>query len=376
MIIFASLVIAVLAGYVILSAIVPLSASVVTKLVLSVVAAVICGKYFIFCLFGGTLSMPWLSRGAQIVYEVCFGAVLCFVFFLLLVDVISITLWLIEKVSGTELPSIKNNWSIGLLFVISLVLSIYGCYEALRVPDVRAETISVKNLPSQLKGLKIALLGDLHVGPIQGREWVTEIVDKTNALNPDIILMVGDYVDGPVEKVLPELEPLKTLKAQYGVIAVTGNHEYFSGYTQWMNALRTLGITVLENQHVVIDKDGTKLVIGGTTDLVAGRLGLPMPDVPKTFEGAPSDTLRIVLCHQPKSTMGEEQYFDLQLSGHTHGGHTFFLYPLVYLFNNGLVGGAYEREEASYYVTRGSGLWNGYSQRIGVQSEITLLTLE
>lgn len=189
-------------------------------------------------------------------------------------------------------------------------------------------------------------------------------------------MVTGDFIDGRVQKLLPELEPLKHLKSKHGVYAVSGNHEYYSVYQEWMAALPTLGIKILRNGSDVLTKDGASLVVGGTTDLGASRFGEEAPNVEKTFSGTSPEDFRILLAHQPKTGSLTKEKFDLQLSGHTHGGHIFFMYPLLAYFNDGLVSGFYDRGEKKVYVTNGSGLWNGFTMRVGVPSEITLITLE
>lgn len=133
---------------------------------------------------------------------------------------------------------------------------------------------------------------------------------------------------------------------------------------------------MLENDSAVLVKDGTPLVIGGTTDFGASRFNMLPPDLQRTFEGTPAGAVRILMTHQPKTTYRSNERFELQLSGHTHGGHLLFMYPLVGYFNDGLVFGLYERNGKQIYVNRGTGLWNGFSMRLGVPSEISLIKLE
>ncbi len=362
--------------YVVLSGIVPLHCSLAFKAFLVLVVLAIACKYWVYTLGGGTLGIPNMSRRAMLVYEAAFGAFVCFIFFLLMKDSCTLILWLVEKFQGKTLPSLNTNAFIGACAALSVLMGAYGCHQAIKVPEVRQETIEIRDLPRQWRGTKVALLSDLHIGAVQGREWLSEIVEKTNAFNPEIVFIAGDFIDGSVQRLGPELEPLTHLKAKYGVYAIPGNHEYYYGYDSWMLFLKTLGITMLENESVAIDKGGAQLVIGGTTDPASARFGLEEPDLEKTFANAPQGALRILMTHQPKTPVGSGVSFDLQLSGHTHGGHMFFLYPLIALFNDGFVSGAYRLEDKTVYVSRGSGLWNGFSQRIGVPSEITEITLE
>ncbi len=366
-----------LAAYAIGSGVLPLHCSWILKLVL---AAIVLGgalKFVVEMVNGGTLAVPGISKSGQIFYEAYFGAFAFYVFLLLVKDIVSLIFWIVRKFGVDISFSLNNNALLATIGVLAVLGGIYGCWQALKVPDVREETVHIKNLPKAWQGTKIAILADLHVGPIQDSKWTSEIVERTNKANPDIVLIAGDFVDGPVSRMFSAIEPIKNLKAKYGVYGIPGNHEYYNGYYSWLRAYRELGVTMLENQSVVLNKDGDELVIGGTTDLAAGRFGhMQPPDIPKTFAGTPANAPKILLTHQPKAGIGSETYFDLQVSGHTHGGHTFYLYPIIWLVNDGLVAGLYNRGDAQVYVSRGSGLWNGYSQRIGIPSEITVMTLE
>ena len=133
---------------------------------------------------------------------------------------------------------------------------------------------------------------------------------------------------------------------------------------------------MLENKSAVLTKDGADLVIGGTTDFGASRFKMTSPDISQTFAETPENAVRILMTHQPKTSYRSKERFELQLSGHTHGGHLLFLYPLIGYFNDGLVFGLYQRGSRQIYVNRGTGLWNGFSMRLGVPSEISLITLE
>ena len=326
----------ILAVYVVCSGVLPLKIHWFWKLLSAAVIFLISMKYMVYTMNGGTFFEPGVKTGFS---------------FNRLVFIVPI-------------------------FIVSVAGGFWGMYEGIKVPEVKTETIVFKNLPAQWKGTTIALLSDLHVGPVQRKEWLSEIVKRTNDLNPDIVMITGDFIDGRVQKLLPELEPLKHLKSKYGVYAVPGNHEYYSVYREWMAALPTLGIKVLRNGSDVLTKDGASLVVGGTTDLGASRFGEEPPNVERTFSGTSPEDFRILLAHQPKTGSLTKEKFDLQLSGHTHGGHIFFMYPLLAYFNDGLVSGFYDRGERKVYVTNGSGLWNGFTMRVGVPSEITFITLE
>lgn len=361
--------------YVSLSGICPLKVSRWLKLLYMVFIFSVALKYQFYTMGSGTFLQPAVPRNVLLVFEALYGALIVFAFILVIKDLSSLALWLLKKMGVDTSLSLNQNPVLLTIAVVSLLAGIWGTWESIRVPDVKKITITIKNLPDKWKGAKIVQLSDLHIGLVQGADWLNEVVKKTNALNPDLILITGDFVDGTVQKILPEVQPLRDLKARYGVYGVPGNHEYYSGYRPWMNALSELGLKLLENGHAVIDKDGAKLIIGGTTDYGAYRTGAEPANLKKTFDGADQNVVRILLTHQPKTTHKSPIPFDLQLSGHTHGAHMIFLQPLIAYFNDGLVSGLYQRGDRQIYVNNGTGLWNGFSQRLFVPSEITEITL-
>lgn len=365
-----------LAIYSICSGVLPLKVSWLWKAVLSLIILAIALKYQAYSIGGGTFFEPFVKGKALLIYEALYGALVVLTALLFFKDVCSLALWLLEKWGVSVGFSFNNNTMLAVLMAVSAAAGFWGMWEAIRVPDVRAVTLKVKGLPDAWKGTKIVQLSDLHIGPVQGAEWLSEVVKKTNALHPDMVLITGDFIDGSVPKTLFKLEPLKELKTKYGVYAIPGNHEYYSGYANWMKALSQLGLNMLQNQSAVLKKNEAALIVGGTTDLGASRFGLEGPDLKKTFAGTPENATRILLTHQPKTTSGSSELVDLQLSGHTHGGHIFFMYPILAYFNDGMGSGAYQRSDKLVYVNRGTGLWNGFSIRIGVPSEITDITLE
>lgn len=366
----------ILAVYVVCSGVLPLKIHWFWKLLSAAVIFLISMKYMAYTMNGGTFFEPAVKGAWMLAWEALYGALILAAFLLLLKDICSLGLWLLGAFGVKTGFSFNRLVFIVPIFIVSVAGGFWGMCEGIKVPEVKTETIVFKNLPVQWKGTTIALLSDLHVGPVQRKEWLSEIVKRTNDLNPDIVMITGDFIDGRVQKLLPELEPLKHLKSKYGVYAVPGNHEYYSVYREWMAALPTLGIKVLRNGSDVLTKEGASLVVGGTTDLGASRFGEESPNVEKTFSGTSPEDFRILLAHQPKTGSLSKEKFDLQLSGHTHGGHIFFMYPILAYFNDGLVSGFYDRGDRKVYVTNGSGLWNGFTMRVSVPSEITFITLQ
>lgn len=335
-------------------------------------------KYLIYRFAGGNFFAPHLPREVLIILEGAYGAFLILFFLLLLWDLYLAGNWILARAGfpvPRALPKTAIKWG---LVCLGVFLGIWGTWESIKVPEVRTIPLTFGKLPKELDGLKVIQLTDIHIGPIFRGEWLREVVEKTNAEGADLILLTGDYVDGYVSEIGAELEPLADLRAKYGVFAVHGNHEYYWNMPQWRQFIGNLGVTFLENEHRSLHINGQTVVIAGITDLAAERQGLEMPDLTKALQDAPeaADAVRILLTHQPKHGKEYAEQTDLILSGHTHGGIMFFLQPLIARFNDGFVNGLYPVDGGNVYVSPGTGLWSGFSCRIGVPAEITLFVLQ
>ena len=300
-----------------------------------------------------------------------------FFFLLLAADVIRLlyllVLFCMRKKRTERFRVIGNRVNLALL-AFAAVLATVGMAGGTGVPRVKEETISVNHLPDGADGLAVAVLADLHVDGITRADRIRKIVERTNALNPDIVIIAGDFVDGTVPVHGDDLRPLADLKARYGVFGVPGNHEYYSGYEEWMEFLPTLGIRMLNNEHV--QTGGGAVVLAGVTDPVAGIMGREKPDIRKALAGATEKGVRILASHQPRLAPEAAAHgVDLQVSGHTHGGMIAGIDRLVARFNEGFVSGLYTVGEMKLYVSNGAGIWNGFPIRIGVPSEIVLIRL-
>lgn len=263
------------------------------------------------------------------------------------------------------------------LLLLALLGTGWSVWQAAKVPEVRSLSLQVPNLPPALKGLRIVQLSDLHIGPGFDRDWLMQVVARSNALKPDLVVITGDIVDGTVNHLRPSVAPLQDLRARYGVFLVAGNHEYYSGLAPWMKEFSTLGIQVLNNEHRVIDLHGTPLVVAGITDPVAAAHDSPTPNPAAALQDRPAGAFTLMLSHQPRTALDSAKAgAHLQLSGHTHGGLLLPLQPLVALFNQGFVAGVYRAEAMQLYVHSGSALWAGFPVRLGVPSEITEIILE
>lgn len=256
-------------------------------------------------------------------------------------------------------------------------VSAFGLRQGLRVPDVKEMTLAIDNLPAGLEGMRIVQLSDLHASALLRAPHMRALVEKVNSLTPDLIVITGDLVDGEVDVRAEDVAPLSGLKARHGVIAVEGNHEHYVDYDGWMRKIPSLGIKLLRNEWTSVRHNNAELVVGGVTDPWGRRFGRELPDPVKAFAGAPQEAPRILLSHQPKHARkyDEAVRFDVQLSGHTHGGQLFALTELVAILNATFVRGWYALKRAKLYVHSGSGVWNGFPVRVGVPSEIAVFTL-
>lgn len=247
------------------------------------------------------------------------------------------------------------------------VLTVVGLVQARR-PRVVHVPVPIRDLPADLAGLRIVQLSDLHVGPTIRRPFVEAVVDAANALAPDLVAVTGDVADGFVPDLRDHVAPLGRLRAPLGRFFVTGNHEYYWDPRGWTRELERLGLAVLSNEHRLLVRGSGRLLLAGVTDLSAA------PDPYAAVAGAPQSDVRILLAHQPRSAYDARAAgFDLQLSGHTHGGQFFPFNLLVRLFQP-FVAGLHRLEEMWLYVSRGTGYW-GPPLRLGAPSEITLIEL-
>ncbi|MET8273336.1 metallophosphoesterase [Streptomyces sp. NPDC005096] len=245
----------------------------------------------------------------------------------------------------------------------------YGTYGVLRGPRVKRVTVPLAKLPRSAHGFRIAVVSDIHLGPILGRAHTQRIVDTINRTQPDLIAVVGDLVDGTVADLGPAAEPLAGLTARHGAFFVTGNHEYFSGAAQWVDHVRELGLHPLENARV--ETDGFDLA--GVND-IAGESEGQGPDFERALGDRDRTRASVLLAHQPVVIDDAVAHgVDLQLSGHTHGGQ---LWPGNYLAElaNPTVAGLERYGDTQLYVSRGAGAW-GPPVRVGAPSDITVVQL-
>lgn len=250
-----------------------------------------------------------------------------------------------------------------------------GVVQARQMPTLVEVEVPIDGLPDELHGYTIAQITDIHVGPTIRGTYLEAVVEEVNALSADMIAVTGDLIDGYVENLGPEVASLGKLVAPDGVYFVTGNHEYYWDGPAWCRHVASLGLTVLNNQHVVVERDGARILLAGVTDYTAGgQVEGHGSDPHAARKGAPKCDVDILLAHQPRSVFeADKAGYDLQISGHTHGGQYFPMNIMARLAQPYLAG--LERHGNLWiYVSRGTAYW-GPPLRVAAPHEITLLRL-
>lgn len=313
--------------------------------------------------------------------------------------------WLFASIAGAWLLAIVRDvlallgWGIGspqiahalwqpkyTLLALSCMLLVCGhaAIQGMRVPEVREQELRLATLPPQLDGLRVAVIADLHASPVNNAFYVREVVQRTNAAKPDLIVLPGDLIDGDAATQTDNIAALADLQAPHGVWAAPGNHEYYSGYEAWASVFAKLGLPYLANKAHTIEVRGQRLTISGIGDPAYHRSPVPVggvaPDIVSIAQQAQAQgtQFHILLGHQPKMA---RQYaalgsVHLQIAGHTHGGHIRgFDQWVVARANEGFVRGRYDVDGMTLFVSSGAGLWSGFTLRLGVPSAIDVLVL-
>ena len=321
----------------------------------------------------------------------------------LLRDAVMLALWLggfvlpclSEAVHGLLRFLLSSSFELGML-ACGFGLSTLGLIRALRVPEVREVPVPLAGLPRELEGLRLVQISDLHIGSCFGRDWLERVVKRANALEADFVLITGDLADGSPERIEEHLRPLASLRARYGVLAVPGNHDYYSGLESWVEKWNGWGLGVLLNAHQDFIVRERRVRVVGVNDKCARHFPefrhskeFGQPDLARALStpcqpseqvadslASPAD-LTILLSHRPAGA--EESAacgVKLQLCGHTHAGQFFFLFPLVQRMNKGYRAGLYNVNGMPLHVSPGTGMWGYAPMRCGTRSEISLLVLK
>jgi len=323
-------------------------------------------------LTGAMVAVPILHRIPALAHRInplyalsygWFGFMSTFVVYLAAADLVQA---LLRRAAGIQ----AGPWAFALAAGGALASVLLGLVTAMRPVATRRVEVPITDLPAGLDGFRILQISDLHLGPLVRDAQIDHIVASGNALDPDLIAITGDLVDGDAEGTRDKAERMGALRAVHGVCFVTGNHEYYSGVARWLKLFRDLGWRVLDNEHVLLEHRGARLAVAGMPD-PTDRGG---PDLARALAGIPADATTILLFHPPTGAGAAERAgVRLQLSGHTHAGQYFpwsLVVPALFAHPRGL--GAQGR--MAIYTSVGTGFW-GPPNRFLVPPELTLLVL-
>jgi uncharacterized protein len=339
---------------------------------LAVAALLFIGsQYHLWCrLSSGSVFSPEFPRPLVILLNWAFGAIFFLALMQLLLD--GATLFTMLVHGGVSVPDGVRY----AMATLSAILAAIGVREAIRVPPLKDIEVGIRGLAPQFDGYTILQLTDLHISRLFPAAWASAVVDQSNELGVDLIVVTGDLIDGTLDARRADVEPLRGLKARDGVYVIPGNHEYIFGYRGWMDRYAAMGMRVMENEHVVLNRGGGELILAGVTDPAARMGDYALPDLAAAIRGAPKDVPVILLDHQPGNARRAAALgVALQLSGHTHGGMIVGLGQLGARANGGFISGRYLVGGMTLYVNNGTALWPGFALRLGRPSELTRITL-
>lgn len=356
--------------YLVLRLIVPLPLHRATRIGLGLGLLLVCQHHMIQRWVFGTMFSPEIPRIFIILLGWLYCSFLLVLLLQLLADLALLAAWALRRGRALDARlTLRLRYAV---VAVGTLLSAVGVQQAVQVPEVRRVELAIRDLPPALDGFRMVQLTDLHISRLMHGDWVREVVERSNALRPDLVVITGDLIDGSPQARAGDVQPLAELAARHGVIASLGNHEYYFGAERWTRTFEGLGMRVLVNRHATIDHDGGRLTIAGVTDRVAPRFGMEGPDTRRALEGAAPDAPVVLLSHQPIGVAANaEAGIDVQLSGHTHGGMIRGVDQVVKRANGGYVSGSYRVKGMELYVSNGTGLWNGFPIRLGVPAEIT-----
>lgn len=265
-------------------------------------------------------------------------------------------------------PKFRYNTTL-ITVILILVSVVYSYINNLGEPKITELEIKVPNLP--VDKLTVVQLSDIHIDVTTNYNTIKRFVEITNSLNPDVIVFTGDLADTNITKTY-EKYGLLDLKSKYGTFAVSGNHEYYRGITNYETVCKNINFKLLDNENVLVDD---KFYVAGIPDYKTSKaFGYKPADVKKSLEGIDFTKPVIFLSHQPNPFFESQKFpITIQLSGHTHAGQIppfdiieYFLYKYFC--------GLYKDNDSYIYVTSGTRLW-GPPMRLFSKSEIVKIVL-
>ena len=262
------------------------------------------------------------------------------------------------------------------LMALALILASIALANGLREPEVRQIKLFLDNLPPAAENYRMTVLSDLHIDRTCTPAKVRQLVERVNRLQSNTVVILGDVVDGRTSALSAMVRELAQLRAADGVYGIMGNHEYFSGGSEWAEFLTQCNVKMLLNENVELRKN---FYLAGITDPAArySKGTMAKPDLDKALLGITPDACTVLLAHRPgHARKAVKKNVQLQLSGHTHGGMIAGFDRVIGKFNEGFITGLYQLEDLQLYVSSGTAIWSGFPFRLGSRAEITVITLK
>jgi len=315
----------------------------------------------------------FLARTAAVVGYTWLGLLFLFVSISAVTDAWRLVLKGTSACLGLELSALQISpaFAFGLAAVSSLGICVYGHFEA---ANIRLETVVIHTpkIPQEIGSVRVVQISDVHLGLLVREQRLARILDRVRAARPDLLVSTGDLVDGQINRLDGLAAMFQAVTPKYGKFAVTGNHEFYAGLPQALEFTREAGFTVLRGESRTA---GDIIIVAGVDDETGESFGLS-PCVPEQelLASLPPGRFVLFLKHRPLVHPDSAGLFDLQLSGHTHGGQIFPFGIVTWLYYPVHAGVMNPRDHSYLYVSRGSGTW-GPMIRFLSPPEVTVFEL-
>lgn len=367
----------VLALLIFLRFILPVKISLKLKLLFGIYALLTAGRMYLYHFTGGTRFDPRLPRWPQMFFATIYFSSFFITAFIVFREIVNLVYKFMKRSWHAAVISPGSTRVFTAVFLISASLGAGGTLGGFAAPQIVEMEFTLKNLPPEAESYKIAVLADLHVCESTTVEEMQAIVAQVNAKNPDLIVIVGDFQDGSIEQLDHKTSTLAGLKARDGIYAVSGNHEFYSGYQEWISYYEKFNIHFLENTSTVVKSpEGRPLLnLAGIMDRNGKRFGFGGAKIRQAFKHVDENLPVIFLTHRPEYALKAGKKADLVFAGHTHGGCAPLIRELIKAKNQGFVSGLYDHAGNLTVVSNGTRIWAGFCLRLNTPPQIIMATL-
>ena len=329
------------------------------RLITLIVLAVFCFSFIISIV----LNFNFNNLFTRIYYTIS-ATWLGFAFYFLLASVLYAVTLLLFRIFDI---SISLQWFGVFCFILAIIVGIYGVIHANYI-YIKNVNIALPNLPTVWQSKRAVFISDIHLGAIYGQNFSADIVTKINQINPDIVFIGGDLYDGSKVDEFEIIKPFTDLHPVLGTYFITGNHEEFRDDTVFLNAIKSTGIHVLDDEMVTIE--GLQLIGVDDRDSTNALKFKSILSSLNINKNEPS----ILLKHQPlQLDIAAKAGISFQVSGHTHKAQVFPLNILFNLFYRGYDYGLKMYDNMVVFTSSGVGTW-GPPMRMGTDNEIIVIT--